>query len=486
MIHQNHSDHKTPQRKILARTVTYKNFIGLGLGTIVGIGWVIMAGDLLRAGGSLGAILGFIVGGLLLIIIGLCYAELTPAIPVAGGEIAFAYKAFGTGPAFLTAWLLSFGYIAIGPFETVAMGWLFEYIFPGLKTQALYSFGGHSLSMSSLLPGLIIAAYIIYINYRGVKITARFQMFAIIAMLFCATIFIAIAFIKGSFSNLLPLFSAKGTLFIAGPVSIIAVLGMTPYFYGGFDIIPQASEESGEKVAPRDLGKAIIVSLIAGAVFYAAVMLALSLCMPWRQAIKLEMPTADVFQVAFGYAWAAKIVLFAAFLGLVTSLNGKFLASCRVLFAMGRGGLLPKWYGDTSKKYQTPKNAVLFVGVIALIGPFIGKAVLLPIVRVGSLGYITAWFITCLATIHLRKTAPEMNRPFKVKRKFVLYFGALFSGGLVLLMIIPGSSAQLKWPLEYIIFGTWLVLGYIGYRWRLRTEDMKKEERDYQILGEYR
>ena len=81
----------------------------------------------------------------------------------------------------------------------------------------------------------------------------------------------------------------------------------------------------------QDLGKAIIVSIIAGAVFYAAVMFALSLCMPWKQSIQFPMPTADVFRAAFGYEWAARLVLFAAFLGLVTSLNGKFLASCRVL-----------------------------------------------------------------------------------------------------------------------------------------------------------
>lgn len=474
------------KRKVLARAVSYKNYIGLGLGTIVGVGWVIMAGDLLGAGGSLGTILAFILGGLLLITIGLCYAELTPAIPVAGGEIAFAYKAFGTGPAFLTAWLLSYGYVAIGPFETVAMGWLFEHIFPGLKTQPLYTFGGHSVSVSSLLPGMIIAAYIIYINYRGVKITARFQMFTIIAMFGCAIVFIAVALIKGSFGHMQPLFAGESTGMFVGALSIIAVMGMVPYFYGGFDIIPQAAEESGKKVKPEDLGKAIIVSIIAGAVFYAAVMFALSLCMPWKQSIQFPMPTADVFRAAFGYEWAARLVLFAAFLGLVTSLNGKFLASCRVLFAMGRGGLLPKWFGDISEQYKTPKNAVFLVGIVALIGPFIGRAVLLPIIKVGSLGYITAWFITCLATLRLRKTAPDMNRPYKVKSLFVLYLGAFFSAGLVLLMLLPGSSAQLKWPHEYIIFVVWLLLGYIGYRWRLRAKDMTKEERDYQILGDYK
>jgi len=90
------------ERKSLARVMTFKNYVGLGVGSIIGVGWVVVAGDWLVRGGPLGAILGFIIGGLLLIFVGLCYAELTPAIPVAGGEVAFSFKAFGVGPSFLT------------------------------------------------------------------------------------------------------------------------------------------------------------------------------------------------------------------------------------------------------------------------------------------------------------------------------------------------------------------------------------------------
>ena len=89
---------RLPHRKRLAKAVSYKDYIGLGLGTIVGIAWVIIAGEWLLKGGPLGSILAFLIGGLLLTLIGLCYAELTTAIPVAGGEIAFSYKAFGTPP----------------------------------------------------------------------------------------------------------------------------------------------------------------------------------------------------------------------------------------------------------------------------------------------------------------------------------------------------------------------------------------------------
>jgi len=208
--------------------------------------------------------------------------------------------------------------------------------------------------------------------------------------------------------------------------------------------------------------------------------------MPWQETIKYEMPTANAFQAAFGYAWATKLVLFAAFLGLITSFNGFFIAATRIIFAAGRGGLLPHWLGQVDEKHQTPRNAILFIGGITVISPFIGKSSILPMVNVGSLAFISGWFITCLSAIRLRKTAPEMRRPYRVKHKVNMYLGALISGLLIIFMVFPGSSAQLKWPLEYIIFAAWIILGYLGYRLRRAKKDMTEEERAYQILGSYR
>ncbi len=474
-----------PQRKVLAKAMTFKNYIGLGLGSIIGVGWVVVAGDWLIRGGPLGAILGFILGGLMLTFIGLCYAELTPAIPVAGGEVAFAFKAFGAGPSFLTSWFLSFAYIALCPFEAVAIGWLIEYLIPGLKSKSLYTIGGYPVSLLSIGTGVILSLFIIILNYRGVKNSARFQTITTSLIFVCVGAFTFIALVKGSFSNMLPLFAGDGTeRAIFG--STIAILGIVPFFYSGFDTIPQAAEESGKKLNPKDLGKAIIISIIIGAVFYAIVILALSLCMPWQETIKFEMPTVNAFRVAFGYEWAAKLVLLAAFFGLITSFNGFFIAATRVVFATGRGGLIPKWLGEVNEKYHTPKNAILFVGMITLIGPFVGRFSLLPIVNVASFAFISGWFITCLSSIRLRKIAPGMNRPYKVKNRIILYLGAVIAGIIIILMVFPGSSAQLNWPVEYIILGVWMFMGYIGYRWRKAKKDMSDDERAYQILGDYR
>jgi len=472
------------ERKVLAKVISYRNYIGIGLGSIIGIGWVLVAGEWLVKGGPLGAMLAFFIGGLLLATVGKCYAELTSAFPVAGGEIAFAYRAFGTGTAFLTGWLLAFGYTTLCPFETVALGWLFERLAPSLQTAPLYSVGGYDVSLSSILPGILIGLFIIILNYRGVKNTARFQMFTMILMFACVIVFTIVAIVKGSFSHMQPLFSGDGSARAAAG-SVIAVLGLVPWFMSGFDTIPQAAEESGSKVQPKNLGTAIIVSILAGVGFYCVVIFALSTCMPWRSAAALELPTADVFSAAFEYGWVTTLVLIAAFFGLITSLNGFFLASCRVIFAAGRGGLLPRWFGEVDERYHTPKNAIIFSGIIALAGPFIGRSSLLPIVTVGSLAFVCAWGITCICSIRLRKTLPGLHRPYKVKHTFTLYLGTGISVLLILLMIVPGSSAQMQWPHEYGILAVWMLLGYAGFRRRTRSKDMSENERSYQILGEY-
>jgi len=471
-------------RPILSRVMSFKNYVGLGFGAIIGMGWVIYSGEWLASGGPLGAILGFIIGGILLVPIGMCYAELTSAIPVSGGEIGFAYKAFGPGIAFLSAWLLAFAYTCICPFETVALGWIFEQIIPVLRTAPLYSIGDYAVSWSSLIPGMVIAVGVTVMNYRGVKTSARFQTFTVALMVLCVAGFTVVALLKGDLSNLRPLFAGTGALQHIVPVSILSIVVGVPFWLSGFDTIPQAAEESNTELRPKHLGMAIILSIVGGFLFYAFIILAVGLSLPWQETITLSMPTADVFYVAFGYTWAAKLVLVAAFLGLLTSLNGFFVAATRIFFAAGRGGLLPSWFAVLHREYHTPRNAVLFVGGFALVGPFVGKASLSSIVHIGSLVFISAWVITALSAIRLRKTEPSMARPYRVRRKFILYLAAIVGSALTLLMVIPGSPEQLLWPVEYAMMAIWLLTGWVFYRSQKRRGDLSCDEQAYLILGE--
>lgn len=471
------------ERTTLDKVVSFRSYISIGLGIIIGVGWVVYSGKWLSDGGPLGAMLAFLIGGLFLLPIGKCYAELTAAIPVAGGELAFSYKAFGPLIAFLTGWSLSLSYVTLTPFETIAIGTLFETIFPGLVSAPLYHVGGEHISWSTLLPGEMIGIYLVWLNYMGTKNSTLFQRIVVVGLFSCVALFTTIALFKGDISNLTPLFAQEGSFWAVAPASIISVLVVVPWFMSGFDAIPQVSEEAGLKLKPEQLGTAILTTIIVGSVFYVVIILAVSISMPWQISSKLPMATSEIFKVAFGYEWAAKIVLFAALLGLISTLNGMYIVASRLIFAMGRGGLLPHWFAVIDSKHHTPKNAILFVGAISLLGPFVGKSALSAIVNSSSLTFTTALFVTCLAAIRLRKTAPDMERPYKTG-ELTLYAGALVSAILILLMVLPQSSGQLA-PKEFLIIISWLVLGYLAYIWRKRKDNMEASVQAEMILGKY-
>jgi amino acid transporter len=475
-------------RESLEKSIPFHHYVALGLGVIVGVGWVVYSGQWLQDGGPAGAILAFLIGGLILIPVGMCYAEMTSALPLAGGELSFSYKAFGALPAFLTAWLLALSYVSITPFETIAIGSMFEALLPALASEPLYlvSIGEQQerVAASTLLPGLTTGLFLLWENWHGARDSARIQMAIVVALLLCTAVFCTVALWRGDVSHLQPLFAAPtgGTVgFAAGVSAVVSVLVVVPFFMAGFDAIPQAAEEAGASMSPRQLGAAILISILCGALFYVVIILAVAISMPWTESAQLPMATSAVFEAAFGLPWAARLVLFTALLGLVSTLNGMYVASSRLLFSLGRGGMLPHWFAEVDPVHHTPRNALLFVGAVSLLGPFVGKIALSPIVSSSSFVFTIALMATCLSAIRLRSSAPDMPRPYRAP-SFALYLGALVSLVLLLLMLLPMSPGRLG-NLELLLVVGWLILGFGAYLWRRYRQPLSDPERDYLILG---
>src|SRR6266852_4028546 len=159
----------------LARRLRTIDYFTLGFGTIVGVGWLILMDDWLERGGPMGAVLGFLLGGIILLPIGYVYGQLVMAIPDAGGELAFTTKVFPPFIGYITAWIMMLAYLIVCPWEAVAVGRILAFVFPQLDSIELYRVSGQPVYLPHLVLGLALAALITWINYRGIQLSARFQ-----------------------------------------------------------------------------------------------------------------------------------------------------------------------------------------------------------------------------------------------------------------------------------------------------------------------
>jgi amino acid transporter len=290
---------------------------------------------------------------------------------------------------------------------------------------------------------------------------------------------------QSSFSNLTPVFPAGGAAKTLG--GIIAVFVTVPFWFVGFDTIPQGAEEARGSLPPRRLGVMIIAAILSATLFYALLILSASGASPWQQIADAELPTAAAFQAAFSSRFWVNLVLTAALIGLLTSWNGFFLAGSRVLFALGRGSIIPPAFGETHAKHGTPGYAVLFCGGVTFLAALMGRGAMLAFVNVGSFCIAVAFLGVALSTARLRKNYPDLHRPYRIPGGLLIPRAALVGSLLILgFMLVPGSPAALGWPEEWLILGVFLLIGvalwYGGARMRDRVPE---DDRDYLILGDY-
>ncbi|MDH3735101.1 MAG: APC family permease [Gemmatimonadota bacterium] len=402
-----------PERATLERSVGTRQYFTLAFGTIIGVGWVIYLGQWLAPAGPLGAIIGFGAGTVLMLLVGLCYAEMAAALPVSGGELAYVYETFGTGLAFLTAWALAFVYMSTTAWEAISLSVLLENLLPGISGADLYSIGGSPIRIGGLVIGLVGIVMIGLLNYRGLRQAARFQEILTFTFLGLSVVFIGAGLIFGDVSNLAPALHVSGDgSVIAG---IIAVMVSVPFFLAGFDAIPQAMEERSEATSARAAARMIVVALVAAGVFYVLVLLSASMASPWQELVAAErLPAAAAFEAAFDSPGFGRVVLIAGVLGLLTTWNAIFMAATRVLFALGRARMLPPVFATVHPKYESPSAAVLFVSGLSVLGLLLGTGAIRPLVNTSSFLLSISYALVCWGVIRLRRTRPDLDRPYRV------------------------------------------------------------------------
>jgi basic amino acid/polyamine antiporter, APA family len=431
--------------KTLARKLRFVDYFALAFGSMVGVGWLVLMDDWLGRGGPLGAILGFAIGGVLLLPVGYVYGQWVTRLPDAAGEAAYAAQVFPPAVSYFTGWIMLLAYFIVCPWEAVAVGKLAAYLFPSLNSFELYRVAGHPVFLPRLLLGIALTLFLCFINYRGVRASATFQNWSAGAVLVLFLVILGASATHGSLANFHPAFSA------APLVSIFLTLQIVPYFMTGFESVPKVAEEAHPDFRTRGFFRAIALAVVVGAGFYVLVIAAVAYVAPWQALLRTPFATAVAFEHAIGAQWLVRTVMAVALLALFEVFNGNFVAASRLLFAFGRRGTVHPAFGKVHERFLTPSVAIVGIAAATIAAFLLGDAILVPVTEVGSMASACGWLLACLSFWLV-----ENN----LRMRVIATFGIAISLLLVLmklLPIFPGHFSHAEW----LALAIWIAIGFL-------------------------
>ncbi|MBS3068403.1 amino acid permease [Candidatus Micrarchaeota archaeon] len=328
---------------------------------------------------------------------GLAYAELGAAIPVSGGSSAFAKETFGNFAGFLAGWGLILDYtLCIALFAFASAGYL-SFFFPAI---------------ASLIPS--IAALLIFVlmavNLLGIKESSSVNsaLTVIVIVIVTALIFLGFSF---SFdyekfkSGLTPIAKDPGFRDFLYSITIAMVT------FVGIESISQGAEET--KDPGKTIPRATLLSIFFVVVFaiFMSVM-ALGLVTPATLAENMEKPLIPVADALPFANVLVPIVAFAGFMICFVSANTGVIGVSRVVYFMGKSGLVSRRLSWVHPKFRTPWITTIIFSIIAMLLAYFSDMVLLG--ELYAFGALTAYTLTNLSSMQLRIKMPDLIRPFKM------------------------------------------------------------------------
>jgi len=490
----------------LRRSLTVLNLTTLGIGAIIGAGIFVLTGQAAAQYAGPAIVLSFIVSGLACGFAGLCYAEFASMIPIAGSAYTYSYATLGEFFAWIIGWDLILEYLFAA--STVSVGWS-GYVVSFLKdlninipaqftgatgsvlinvpemgwkplTEAFAgTLSASGINVDSLqhvtcvlnLPAMFIVALLSTLLVIGIRESANFNNLMVITKVSVIILFIAIGFMfvkasnwhpfippnkvettpvsqYGSFWEWLRAYSSEfGKYGISG---IFRGAGVIFFAYIGFDAVSTAAQEA--RNPQRDMPIGILGSLGISTILYILVAIVLTGIVSYTTLNVPDPVAVGVDAMGKGMFWLRPIVKIAAIAGLSSVILVMLMGQPRIFFTMSKDGLLPPVFSRVHPRFKTPYVSTIITGAVAMI-----IAGILPISILGelvSIGTLLAFIIVCISVLVLRKSKPDITRPFKTPWVPLV---PILGAGICLLQMV---ALPLDTWLRLII---WMAIGFCIY-----------------------
>jgi len=428
----------------LKQTLGAFDLVLLGIGAIVGTGIFILPGTVAATHAGPGIVFSFIIAAIVCAFAGMCYSEFSSSVPVTGSAYTYGYIVFGEIVAWLVGWALLLEYgLAVA---AVATGWSsylssllagFNIALPTAISGAFNPTDGTFIN----LPAIFIIFATAFLLTLGIKESTRLNSFMVFLKVAVILLFIGVGMFYVEPTNWQPFlpFGVEG---------IFSGAALVFFAYLGFDAVSSAAEEV--KNPQRNMPIGIIGSLLICTVLYVAVSLILTGIVPYSE-LNVSDPVSYVMQLVH-QDWIAGIISLGAVVGMMTVILVMSYGGTRLLYALGRDGLLPKSMAELSPKFKTPvKNTWIFALLVAFCAGFVPLSKLTELVNMGTL---VAFTIVSIGVINLRKNKNIPSGGFKVP-----FFPILpILSFLMCLFLISQLSVH-----TWIACGIWFMIGLIIY-----------------------
>ena len=436
------------------RVIRPAGFFALSFGSMVGSGWIILLGDWLRRAAPGGALLAILAGGILMALVGCCYAELAARLPRAGGDFLYALEGLGRTAGFVVGSFITLFLVSMCAFEATAVGWLFTELIPAAQGKALYRILGESVTADGVALGLIGAATVCVLNVRGVRSSVTFQRLVTFTFLGVMCLLIVCGLVFGSGRNLQPMFQPPdGHSWITGSLWIFAQCAM---LLNGFQAALYVIEERAADVSVRQATASMVVGIVAAAVFYGAIILSAGRMLPWQEILSAHLPAVAAFNGLSPSGAVGIIILLVSIASTAKTWNALVLMASRILLAQARAGMVPTALGRLNERAAAPANAILLVTFLSIGGLALGKGALIPIINMATI-CITLILVLALVVLlrlrHENTQSPGYEVPGGRVTILICLTGAVLMAGFAFLN--PWLARPGQVPLEWMLMAVW-------------------------------